>query len=80
MIQAINSMTSISSQPIKPINFASRKPAEQFMREQTFGTQGDSFATPNPRVLQQELDLACRLAAYYKQEYEKLAENGECLA
>jgi hypothetical protein len=78
MIQAINS--TIGSQPIKPVSFARRNPAEQYMREQTFGTQGDSFATPTPRVLQQELDLACRLAAYYKQEYEKLAENGECSA
>lgn len=39
----------------------------------------DSFQSfTNEKALEAKYDLACRLAAYYKSNYEKLAKEGCC--
>ncbi len=41
----------------------------------------DSFEnSQSPENLAAKYDLACRLAAYYKTEYDKLANGGDCVA
>ncbi len=34
----------------------------------------------SPDLIEKKYDLACRLAAYYKNQYEKLSQNGCCVA
>ena len=76
-ISAINSINSaLACQPIRKINFTQKQPIEP---KEPVKESGDSssFSTSN---LQQKYDLACRLAAYYKLQYESLAKNGYCEA
>ena len=74
-VQAISSaMSSVFAQPVGNVEFA----------KQT------SIVTSNPRseqninidtfIMEQKYDLACRLASYYKTQYEELKENGCCMA
>ena len=82
MIQAINSVTAVNSQPIRPVNFAGRRPSaeEVYMKEQTLGNNEDTVSFTNNTTLEQKYDLACRIAAYYKAQYDELVQNGSCSA
>ena len=75
-IPAINSaMTSVFAQPVNNVGFSK---------------QHASMVQSNPRaeqninsdafVMEQKYDLACRLAAYWKTQYDELKENGCCMA
>ena len=75
-VQAINSaMSSVFAQPVGRVEFSK---------------QHSSYFKTNPRaeqninsdmfVMEQKYDLACRLAAYWKTQYDELKENGCCMA
>lgn len=72
-IQAISAMQ--PCQPIKPVNFA-KKHAPIKQKE---AVAEDSFESTQP-VMAQKYDLACRIAAFYKQQYENLVKQGTCEA
>ena len=81
MIQAINPMmSSVSAQPIRPTSFGNHSVPETFLREETLENEEDKFTPSEPYTMEQKYDLACRVAAYYKNQYEQLAEQGACLA
>ena len=81
-IQAIGSISStVSAQPIKPVSFKREDAPREFLRSQTFGEEHDTFVNnSDPEIMSQKYDIACRLAAYYKNKYESLAQNGNCIA
>ena len=80
-VQAINPMVStINCQPIRPVKFAGRNAAEDYMNEQILNNPEDSFSQSKTDILEQKYDLACRLAAYYKQKYEEIKNGDGCLA
>ena len=81
-IQAIGSISStVSAQPIKPVSFKREDAPREFLRSQTFGEESDSFVNnSDPEIMAQKYDIACRLAAYYKNQYENLVNEGGCLA
>lgn len=77
-IQAINSANSVlGCQPIKQVEFAKRRTPEirGFVVENP-----DIYIPEEPTVIEQKYDLACRLAAYYKTQYENLLKNGSVVA
>lgn len=77
-ITAINSInTTPACQPIRKINFTQRQ--QQVENKEPVQNSGDTCSFSNAN-LQQKYDLACRLAAYYKLQYENLAKNGSCNA
>ena len=75
-VQAINSaMSSVFAQPVNNVEFSKHHSSEFKANprpEQNINS--DMF------VMEQKYDLACRLAAYYKTQYEALKENGCCMA
>lgn len=74
-IQAINAALPVSAcQPIKQVEFARGKSQKV---DNSQAEQADSFTPSN---LEQKYDLACRIAAYYKTQYEQLLKNGNCIA
>lgn len=73
-IQAINS--AINCQPIRQIEFTSKKSMPDFYELPC--ENGDVFMLEDPRTVEQKYDFACRLAAYYKTQYENLLKNGGC--
>ena len=78
-IQAISPMMSaVGCQPIKPVKFGRNTVPQEFLKNQTFNDETDSFSPKE--TLQQKYDLACRIAAYYKTKYEALLAEGNCLA
>lgn len=78
-IQAINSVqTSSACQPIKKIEFAKRQKPDLEIKD-PLGDK-DSFMPVDPYTTEQKYNLACRLAAFYKTQYENLLKNGCCEA
>lgn len=73
-IQAIS--PAIACQPIKQVEFAGKRSASDIYEAP--GNSGDIFALQDPRTVEQKYDFACRLAAYYKTQYENLLKNGSC--
>lgn len=71
-INAVNS--AISCQPIKEVTFSKKHDNEEEPVKDTV-VLCDCF-TPQTQTLEQKYDLACRLAAYYKTQYENLAKIG----
>lgn len=71
-INAVNS--AISCQPIKEMTFE-KKHADKQADVQDAVILGDCFS-PQTQNLEQKYDLACRLAAFYKTQYENLAKLG----
>ena len=59
-------------QPIKP-EFAGKK-------QKKIHPVSDKYTPSDSVVLEQKYNFACRLAAYYKTQYEKLLHSGKCLA
>lgn len=74
-IQAINPIH--GCQPIKQIEFAKR--AKKFEVKEEPQLNEDSFSS-NESVTEQKYNLACRLAAFYKTQYENLLKTGVCEA
>lgn len=78
-VQAINSaMSSVLCQPVNRVEFARREAPSKHKEMSVEKT--DSFASSDPYTMEQKYNLACRLAAYYKTQYEALLENGCCIA
>lgn len=78
-IQAINSVQAGSAcQPIKQVEFA-RKQVPDLEIKDPLGDE-DSFTPADPYTTEQKFNLACRLAAYYKTQYENLLKCGCCEA
>lgn len=76
-IQGINNANNaLSCQPIKQVEFA-KTPVR--IEKEEVAQNGDSFKTDRS-TLEQKYDLACRLAAYYKTQYEKLLKSGSVVA
>lgn len=72
-INSVNSAMPVQAcQPIKPEaekkSFKSIKAADIYA--------DDTFESQDSQVLEQKYDFACRLAAYYKTQYEKLLKTG----
>ena len=75
-IQAINSSVRTSNcQPIRSQSFA-QAAAPCFSINDT--DDGDIFTPTDPYTQEQKLDLACRVAAYYQTQYEKLQQKTGC--
>ncbi len=74
-IQAINPVH--SCQPIKQVEFG--KKAKKINLNEAIKNSPDTFQA-NQISTEQKYDLACRLAAYYKTQYENLLKTGVCEA
>ena len=72
-IQAINPVH--SCQPIKQVEFG--KKAKKININEAIKNSPDTFQA-NLISTEQKYDLACRLAAYYKTQYENLLKAGTC--
>jgi hypothetical protein len=78
-IQATNLMQQINGcQPIKPVRFERQKSPKLDMNTVDALIQNDTLDKVGE--LEVKYDFACRLAAYYKTQYEKLLSQGECIA
>ena len=76
-IQAIRSaMCTSNCQPIRSQSF-SQLPPDYSIKDTE---NGDIFTPTDPYTQEQKLDMACRLAAYYQTQYEKLQQKTGCLA
>ncbi len=74
-VQSINSaMSSVFAQPVNNVEFSKHSSSVKNNPREQQTLDRDTF------VLEQKYDLACRLAAYYKTQYEELKENGCCMA
>ncbi len=77
-IQALNSAIPVQScQPIKQVEFAKRRSPIEI--KDPLGDE-DIYTPQDPATMEQKYDLACRLAAYYKTQYENLLKNGSVVA
>ena len=78
-IQALNSAIPAvqSCQPIKQVEFAKRRIPMEI--KDPIGKE-DSFNLQDPSITEQKYNLACRVAAYYKTQYENLLKNGSIIA
>ena len=74
-IQAINNAEKlVSCQPIKP-NFST----QSFTQNNVENANKDTFSSQNMNM-EEKFDFACRLAAYYKTQYENLIKTGGVIA
>ena len=77
-IQAVNSaMYALNCQPIKGQSFSKALPPDYNIKDTE---NGDIFTPTDPYTQEEKLDLACRLAAYYQNQYEKLQQKTGCYA
>ena len=75
-IQAISSANqAYRCQPVRQVEFAKRKNPPE-----TTALLLDVFSTENCCEMEQKYDVACRLAAYYKMQYENLLKTGSVVA
>ena len=75
-IQAISSaMRTTNCQPIRNQSFAQAAPPVYSIKDTQYG---DVFTSSDPYTQEQKLDLACRVAAYYQSQYEKLQQKTGC--
>lgn len=80
-IQAIGSaMQTSACQPIKQVEFARRRAPEAELTTVFQEPVVDVYTPQDPSTIEQKYNLACRIAAYYKTQYEQLLEQGCCLA
>lgn len=83
-IQAISSVFAPKGcQPIRNVGFA--KKAEQVEKPElpelmSETPETDTFTPSEPGTAEQKYNMACLLAAYYKNQYETLAKQGCCNA
>lgn len=77
-IQAVSSlMHSHNCQPIRSQSFTQAVPNDFNINDTKCN---DVFTSSDPYTQEQKLDLACRLAAYYQCQYEKLQQKTGCYA
>lgn len=77
-IQAINSsMCTSGCQPIRNQSFAQSVPPAYNINDTK---DCDVFTSSDPYTQEQKYDLACRVAAYYQTQYEKLQQKTGCYA
>ncbi len=74
-IQAVNSISSCT--PVKPVEFTKRK--QKPVVTEAPALQEDLFSSSKD-ITEQKYNFACRIAAYYKTQYENLLKAGYCLA
>ena len=74
-IQAVNSISNCT--PVKPVEFTKRK--QKPVITEAPALQDDLFSS-SQNVTEQKYNFACRLAAYYKTQYEELLKTGVCNA
>ncbi|MCD7739723.1 MAG: hypothetical protein LUH11_00015 [Candidatus Gastranaerophilales bacterium] len=82
-VQAVNSMMSANnSRNAKQVNFEKRKTSEiePILESVINEPENDTYTQSEPYTIEQKYDLACRLAAYYKTQYEQLSEGIGCIA
>jgi len=80
-IQAIGSAINTSAcQPIKQIEFAKKKSPEAELTAILQEESCDVYTPQDNYTSEQKYNMACRIAAYYKTQYEQLLEQGGCLA
>lgn len=89
-IQAISSVFAPKScQPIRNVGFAKKteqveKPEQVEKSElpelMSETPETDTFTPAEPGTAEQKYNMACLLAAYYKNQYETLAKQGCCNA
>ena len=78
-LNAINAVNSaINCQPLKNVAF-SKKQAPEAAPEQ-FLSADVVVLEHTPSALEAKYDLACRLAAFYKTQYEQLLNEGSVVA
>lgn len=78
-LNAINAVNSaINCQPLRNVAF-SKKQAPEVASEQ-FLTTDVVVLEHTPSALEAKYDLACRLAAFYKTQYEQLLNEGSVVA
>ena len=68
-------MRTANCQPIKSQSFAQAAPYNYSHKDTE---KSDTFTPSDPYTQEQKLDLACRLAAYYKTQYENLQNKSAC--
>lgn len=74
-IQAINNAVQVPPcQPIKP-----EYSTHSFAKKNVEQGNADTFSSQNKNI-EEKFDLACRLAAYYKTQYENLLKTGGVIA
>ena len=74
-IPAISSaMSSVFAQPVGRVEFSKQHSSDFTVNPRAEQSNSDTF------VMAKKYDLACRLAAYYKLQYDALKENGCCMA
>ena len=70
--QCCQPLKTVSAQPIREgVSFKNIAPSQKSLQN----SAQDQF-----ELLNTKYDFACRLAAYYKAEYENLCKNGACIA
>ena len=75
-IHAINSaMSSVFAQPVGRVEFS-----KQHSSDFTVNPRAEQNINSDLFVMEQKYDLACRVAAYWKTQYDELKENGCCMA
>lgn len=75
-IHAINSaMSSVFAQPVGRVEFS-----KQHSSDFTVNPRAEQYINSDIFVMEQKYDLACRVAAYWKTQYDELKENGCCMA
>lgn len=78
-IQSINSpMKTVGCQPIRQVEFSQKK--VQDSKPNNDSQNQDKLTLSTSETLEQKYDLACRIAAYYKQKYQQLLKSGHCVA
>ncbi len=66
----------ISCQPIEQVNFGKKN--KKIDKKEAPAPLDDTFNKAD--ITEQKYNIACRIAAYYKTQYENLLKNGYCEA
>lgn len=75
-VNAIDS-SNISTMPVSAVRRVNRH--YNHNNEVLSLNKGDSYAPTQQNVTEQKYELACRVAAYYKTQYENLLKEGSCV-
>ena len=76
-VNAINS-SRMYAVPVEAVNRV-EKHSRHNNEVATFHNE-DMFTPTQQDITEQKYELACRVAAYYKTQYENLLKNGNCIA
>ncbi len=78
---SIQAITGVNNKPVeinkKPeLNIVAFEPMDSDIPQET----DILINSQSPEILEAKYDFACRLAAYYKQQYDNLKQTGYCIA